>query len=69
MHKWPPEPQPRVDTFYKALRELYNVSEDLSQSNDLAGKHPEKLKELQILLLKEAEKFQKLPLDDRLFEL
>ena len=69
MHKWPPEPKLRVDTFYKGLRELYNVSEDLSQSSDLAAKHPEKWKELQIRLLKEAEKFQKLPLDDRLFEL
>ena len=50
-----PEPKPQVDTFYKALRELYNVSEDLSQSNVLAAKHPEKLMELQLLLLKKAE--------------
>jgi hypothetical protein len=34
----------------------------------LAGKHPEKLKELQDLFLKEAVKYSVLPLDDRLLE-
>ncbi len=41
---------------------------DFSQSNDLAAKHPEKLKELQAIFLKEAVKYQVLPLDDRSIE-
>ncbi len=48
--------------------ELYNVVDDFSQSNDLAGKNPEKLKELQALFLKEAVKHHVLPLDDRKLE-
>lgn len=48
--------------------ELYNVSEDFSLINDLAVKNPEKLKELQDLFMKEAEKNFALPIDDRLFE-
>lgn len=45
--------------------ELYNVNEDFSEANDLATKFPDKLKELQTLFLKEAEKNYVLPIDDR----
>lgn len=48
--------------------ELYKVDEDFSLTNDLAATNPEKLKELQALFMKEAEKNFALPLDDRLFE-
>jgi arylsulfatase len=48
--------------------ELYNVDEDFSQANNLAASNPEKLKELQDLFLKEAERNHVLPLDDRRFE-
>ena len=68
VHKAPWESMPRVESFDKDRWELYNVNEDFSQSTDLAAQHPEKLKELQTLFLKEAEKYQVLPLDDRLFE-
>jgi arylsulfatase A-like enzyme len=44
--------------------ELYNITEDFSQANDLAAKNPEKLKELQALFLTEAAKYQVLPLDN-----
>src|SRR6266436_2294578 len=44
--------------------ELYNIAEDFSQSNDLAAKNPDKLKELQALFLSEAAKYQVLPLDN-----
>jgi len=44
--------------------ELYNLSEDYSQYNDLAAKNPDKLKELQALFLAEAGKYQVLPLDN-----
>jgi len=68
VHKAPWEAKPRVDSFDKDRWELYNVAEDFSQSHDLAAKYPEKLNELQVLFLKEAEKYQVLPLDDRTFE-
>jgi len=44
--------------------ELYNISEDFSQNNDLAAKYPDKLKELQAVFLKEAEKYNVLPIDN-----
>ncbi|HMS65138.1 MAG TPA: arylsulfatase [Ignavibacteria bacterium] len=44
--------------------ELYNISEDFSQNNDLAAKEPDKLKEMEALFMKEAAKYQVLPLDN-----
>ena len=44
--------------------ELYNITEDFSQANDLAAKMPDKLKEMQALFLAEAAKYQVLPLDN-----
>src|SRR5262245_19847915 len=44
--------------------ELYNITEDFSQNNDLAAKNPHKLKELQKVFLKEAAKYEVLPLDN-----
>src|SRR5206468_4976089 len=43
--------------------ELYDLRNDWTQYEDVAAKHPEKLKELQPLFWKEAEKYQVLPLD------
>jgi arylsulfatase len=43
--------------------ELYDLRNDWTQTEDLAARHPEKLKELQDLFWKEAEKYQVLPLD------
>ncbi|MDR3487132.1 MAG: arylsulfatase [Bradyrhizobium sp.] len=48
--------------------ELYDARSDFSLTNDLAAKNPDKLKEMQDLFLKEAVKYQVLPLDDRLEE-
>jgi len=48
--------------------ELYNVAADFSQANDLARKHPEKLKELQAVFMKEAVRNNVLPIDDRRVE-
>lgn len=48
--------------------ELYHVEEDFSQSNNLAEKYPEKLKELQLLFDKEAIRNHVYPLDDRRVE-
>ena len=44
--------------------ELYNLTKDFSQYNDLASKEPAKLKELQDLFLVEAAKYQVFPLDN-----
>ncbi|WP_235940114.1 arylsulfatase [Bradyrhizobium hipponense] len=44
--------------------ELYNVNEDPTQFNDLAGKMPDKLKQLQDLFYAEAAKYNVLPLDN-----
>ena len=48
--------------------ELYNIAEDFSQADNLAAKHPEKVKALQAAFLVEAKKYNVLPLDDRLSE-
>ena len=44
--------------------ELYNVGEDPTESRDLAGKMPEKLKQMQEIFYAEAEKHDVLPLDN-----
>jgi arylsulfatase len=44
--------------------ELYNVSEDFSEANNLAAKNPAKLKELQDLFWQEAAKYNVLPIDN-----
>ena len=47
--------------------ELYNITEDFTQNNDLAAKSPAKLKELQDLFVSEAAKYNVLPLDNTAF--
>jgi len=47
--------------------ELYDLSKDWTQSNDVAAKYPEKVKELEALFWKEAEANQVLPLDSTTF--
>ena len=47
--------------------ELYNLSEDYSQANDLAAKLPDKVKELQGVFQAEAKKYNVLPLDNSSF--
>ncbi len=48
--------------------ELYDLGKDWTQYENVAKKHPEKLKELQDLFWKEAEKYQVLPLDDTMVQ-
>jgi arylsulfatase A-like enzyme len=43
--------------------ELYDLTKDWTQDNDLAASHPDKLRELQELFWVEAAKYQVLPLD------
>jgi len=47
--------------------ELYNLTEDYSQANDLAARLPDKLKQMQALFLQEAAKYNVLPLDNSQF--
>jgi arylsulfatase len=47
--------------------ELYDLTKDFTQSNDLAAKNPAKLKELQALFLQEAKKYNVLPLNNDTF--
>ncbi len=42
--------------------ELYNIDEDFSEANDLATKYPEKLRELQELFWRDAERYHVTPL-------
>jgi len=44
--------------------ELYNLTEDYSEANDLAAKMPDKLREMQELFLVEAAKYNVFPLDN-----
>jgi arylsulfatase A-like enzyme len=44
--------------------ELYNIAEDFSQSNDLAAKMPDKLRDMKELFLVEAAKYNVFPLDN-----
>ena len=67
IHRAPWESQPR-QSLQKDVWELYDTRTDFSLSNDLAAKNPKKLAEMQALFLKEAEKHNVLPIDDRVFE-
>jgi arylsulfatase len=67
VHRVPWEFKPRK-TLENDIWELYDTRTDFSLANDLATKNPEKLKELQAVFLKEAVKYQVLPLDDRTLE-
>ncbi len=67
IHKAPWEPKPRA-ALTADKWELYDSRTDFSLANDLAAKNPAKLKELQDLFLKEAVKYNVLPIDDRSIE-
>ena len=67
IHKAPWERHPRRG-LTEDIWELYDTSKDFSLVNDLSKKNPEKLAEMQDLFLKEAEKNQVLPIDDRTVE-
>ena len=67
VHKAPWEAAPR-HKLAEDVWELYNVDEDFSETNDLAASNPAKLKEMQALFMKEAERYRVLPIDDRSIE-
>ncbi len=67
LHRAPWELKPRT-TLEQDKWELYDTRTDFSLTNDMAGKNPAKLKELQDLFLEEAVKYHVLPIDDRVIE-
>jgi arylsulfatase len=67
IHRAPWEREPRRP-LAEDIWELYDVTNDFSLINDLSAQQPEKLKEMQDLFMKEAEKNHALPIDDRVFE-
>lgn len=67
VHRAPWEPKPRT-TLENDRWELYHLPQDFSQAEDLASANPAKLKELQALFMKEAVKYNVLPIDDRTIE-
>ena len=58
----------REGNFESDTWELYDLRRDFSQADDLAAKHPEKLKELHAVFDREAEANFVFPLDDRFSE-
>jgi arylsulfatase A-like enzyme len=60
---WDITAQPPKDIVNGVKWELYDLTKDWTQSNDVSVANPEKLKELQDLFWVEANKYQVLPLD------
>ncbi|MFI5183030.1 MAG: arylsulfatase [Vicinamibacteria bacterium] len=67
IHRAPWEMKPRA-ALEQDKWELYDRSADWSLANDLAAKDPQKLEELKALFLREAVKYNVLPIDDRSIE-
>ena len=67
VHRAPWESKSR-HPFLEDKWELYHVDVDFSSARNVAEAHPDKLKELQELFLKEATRNRALPLDDRMLE-
>jgi arylsulfatase A-like enzyme len=51
------------DPLNNQVLELYDLNTDFSQSHNIADDHPDKVKELKELFIKEAKKYQVFPLD------
>jgi arylsulfatase A-like enzyme len=68
----PPVPPWVLDAPMPAINdykwELYNLTQDYSQNNDLAAQMPDKLKEMQALFAQEAAKYQVFPLNNQQFQ-
>ncbi|QDV24194.1 arylsulfatase [Aureliella helgolandensis] len=67
VHRAPWNNEP-FHTLQTDVWDLYNTTEDFSLTNNLADKHPEKLKEMKELFKKEAIANSVYPLDDRAYE-
>jgi len=52
-----------TDPLNNQVLQLYNLDEDFSQSQDIAGQHPDKVKELKKMFIEEGKKYQVFPMD------
>jgi arylsulfatase len=52
-----------TDPLNNQILELYDLNNDFSQSQNIADRHPEKVKELKKVFIEEANKYQVFPLD------
>ena len=64
-HSIPWDMSVKIPALKDDVWELYNVEVDFSEADNLADKNPAKLKELQEVFMKEAERNHVLPIDDR----
>jgi arylsulfatase len=64
-HSIPWDMAAKIPALKDDVWELYEVSGDFSQADNLAQKRPDKLKELQAVFMKEATRNNVLPIDDR----
>jgi arylsulfatase len=67
IHREPWNRQPKAE-LENDVWELYNMNEDFSLSNNVAGTYPEKVKEMQEMFMNEARVNHVLPIDDRSYE-
>ena len=51
------------DPLNNQILQLYNLTQDMNQTTDIAQEHPEKVKELKALFIEEAKKYQVFPMD------
>ena len=51
------------DPLNNQVLELYDLNKDFSQSQNIADKHPDKVKEMKQMFIEEAKKYQVFPLD------
>ncbi|MEZ5738066.1 MAG: sulfatase-like hydrolase/transferase [Burkholderiaceae bacterium] len=63
-----PDMPVRMGRFDEDIWELYHLTNDFSESTDLAATHPDKLAELQAMWWEDARRYNVLPLDDRVIE-
>jgi arylsulfatase len=54
---------PNADPLDNQILELYDLTSDFSQSNNIAKKNPDKVKEMKKLFIEEANKYNVFPLD------
>ena len=52
-----------TDPLNNQVLQLYDLNTDFSQSNDIAAKNPEKVKEMKEMFISEAKKYQVFPMD------
>ncbi|WP_170395825.1 arylsulfatase [Ruegeria arenilitoris] len=60
---WETPKTPNPDPLNNQVLELYDLTTDMNQRNDLAAQHPEKIEELKAIFIEEANKYQVFPMD------